>query len=229
MTKSKARHHALSAKLDKPFKFNSKPFILQYEVSFDAFINFCFMFISFQVQFRNGQECGGAYIKLLAAPSGDLNKLNDKTKYSIMFGPDKCGNENKLHFIFNHKNPKNGTVSEKHWKKASSVSKLEDVSQLFYMCFSINTLTWLFVQVFKDNQWHQFRLEIYPDNSFQVSVDKHVAQKGLLLEDFKPPVNPPKTIDDPKDSKPEDWDEREKIPDPDAGTVFLCTNCLFVF
>lgn len=77
------------------------------------------------------------------------------------------------------------------------------------------------MQVFKDNQWHQFRLEINPDNSFQVSVDKHYAQKGFLLEDFKPSVNPPKTIDDPTDSKPEDWDEREKIPDPDAGMIVL--------
>lgn len=33
MTKSKARHHAYSAKLDKPFNFNTKPFVLQYEVS----------------------------------------------------------------------------------------------------------------------------------------------------------------------------------------------------
>ncbi len=32
MTQSKARHHAYSAKLNKPFKFNSKPFVLQYEV-----------------------------------------------------------------------------------------------------------------------------------------------------------------------------------------------------
>ncbi|OTF81451.1 calnexin-like protein [Euroglyphus maynei] len=179
ITKSKARHHAYATKLDKIYKFNSKPFILQYEA-----------------QFRNGQECGGAYLKLLASPSGDLKNLNDKTKYSIMFGPDKCGNENKLHFIFNHKNPRNGTITEKHWTKANSVTNMDEV--------------------FKDNRWHQFRLEIYPDNTFQVSVDKHYAQKGSLLEDFKPPVNPPKTIDDPNDSKPEDWDEREKIPDPDA-------------
>lgn len=75
----------------------------------------------------------------------------------------------------------------------------------------------MFFKVFKDNRWHQLKLEIFPDNSFKVSVDKQVAQSGLLLEDFKPPVNPPKTIDDSSDSKPEDWDEREKIPDPDAG------------
>jgi hypothetical protein len=31
------------------------------------------------------------------------------------------------------------------------------------------------------------------------------AKKGSLLEDFNPPVNPEKEIDDPKDSKPADW------------------------
>lgn len=40
--------------------------------------------------------------------------------------------------------------------------------------------------------------------------------KGSLLEDFTPPVNPDPEIDDPDDVKPENWDEREKILDPDA-------------
>lgn len=235
VAKSKARHHAYSAKLGKPFEFKSKPFILQYEV-----------------QFRNGQECGGAYLKLLTN-SGDLNSLNDKTQYSIMFGPDKCGNDNKLHFIFNHKNPKNGSITEKHWKRASSVTNLEEVSCLFPNMFAMQVLVMLqhvlgtvvvtlsfekqacniyafsfeklttsipFMEIFKDNRWHQLRLELYPDNTFQVSLDKQYTQKGHLLEDFVPPVNPPKTIDDPNDVKPEDWDEREKIPDPDAGMFF---------
>ena len=55
-----------------------------------------------------------------------------------------------------------------------------------------------------------------PDNTFEVSVDTKVVNKGSLLDDFSPPVNPPAEIDDPHDFKPEDWDENEKIPDPDA-------------
>ncbi|CAG2164404.1 unnamed protein product, partial [Oppiella nova] len=180
IVKSRAKHHAISTKLDKVFKFNNKPLVLQYEV-----------------QFRNGQECGGAYIKLLSHPSGDLKRLNDKSQYSIMFGPDKCGNDMKLHFIFQHKNPNNGSLSEKHWKLTSNVNKIDEV-------------------VFKDSRWHLIRLEINTDNTFEVTLDKSSVGKGSLLEDFNPPVNPPKYIDDPNDSKPEDWDEREKIPDPDA-------------
>lgn len=111
-------------------------------------------FSRYEVKFQNGQECGGAYIKLLTKDGstdlvssciwkrihfitkndvkehnnyGILNKnlilqnlkvmlinsifqrkFYDKSPYTIMFGPDKCGNDNKLHFIFRHKNPVTG-------------------------------------------------------------------------------------------------------------------------
>lgn len=34
-----------------------------------------------------------------------------------MFGPDKCGEDYKLHFIFRHKSPKTGKYEEKHAKR----------------------------------------------------------------------------------------------------------------
>jgi len=42
--------------------------------------------------------------------------------------------------------------------------------------------------------------------------------EGDLLseDDFNPPINPPKEIVDKNDVKPEDWDERSKIPDESA-------------
>lgn len=39
------------------------------------------------------------------------------------------------------------------------------------------------------------------------------------MEDFTPPVNPPKEIDDPEDSKPADWVDTKKIADPKAVKV----------
>jgi hypothetical protein len=74
--KSKAKHAAISAPMDRPFVFTNKPLIVQYDVTF-----------------QNGQECGnysfelflgnciylnslllpllgGAYIKLLTQESG---------------------------------------------------------------------------------------------------------------------------------------------------------------
>lgn len=55
-----------------------------------------------------------------------------------------------------------------------------------------------------------------PDNSYEMLIDQSRVGSGNLLQDVIPPVNPAKEIDDPKDSKPDDWDERAKIPDPDA-------------
>lgn len=34
-----------------------------------------------------------------------------------MFGPDKCGEDYKLHFIFRHQNPLNKDLEEKHAKR----------------------------------------------------------------------------------------------------------------
>ncbi|KAJ8682273.1 hypothetical protein QAD02_018065 [Eretmocerus hayati] len=177
--KSKARHAAISTPLSKPFKFDDKPLIVQYEVIF-----------------QEGQECGGAYLKLLSVDPQhkDLKNFHDKTPYTIMFGPDKCGNDHKLHFIFRHKNPLNGSIEEKHAKKPKE--RLEEF--------------------FKDKQPHLYTLMVSPDNTFVIKVDGTVVNEGSLLDDFTPPVNPPLEIEDPDDKRPENWDEREKIPDPTA-------------
>jgi calnexin len=185
VVKSKAKHAAISAKLKKPFTFNAKdnkPFIVQYELNF-----------------QDGQDCGGGYIKLLSHEKNlDLRQFTDKTPYTIMFGPDKCGSDSKLHFIFRHVNPKNGSIEEKHVKKLDTKERS------------------VFEEVFKNKRPHLYRLVINPDNTYEMSVDYRVVNHGSLLEHFTPEVNPLAEIDDPKDSKPENWDEREKIPDPDA-------------
>ncbi|CAK9826783.1 CANX [Anthophora retusa] len=177
--KSKARHAAISTLLWKPFYFENDPLVVQYEVNF-----------------QEGQECGGAYLKLLTLDPEhqDLKKFHDKTPYTIMFGPDKCGNDHKLHFIFRHKNPLNGSIEEKHCKKPRE--RLEDF--------------------FKDKQPHLYTLIIRSDNTFEIKVDNKIVNSGSLLDDFTPPVNPPLEIEDPTDVQPEDWDDREKIPDLSA-------------
>lgn len=178
--RSKSKHHAISRQFDRQFNFsNSSPLIVQYDV-----------------QYRNGQECGGAYLKLLSSPSGNLSLINDQSLYTIMFGPDKCGSDHRLHFIFAHVNNKTGERREIHWKDANTLTNLADIVT--------------------DGKWHLFRLYLSPSSQFELSMDKRVIASGSLLADFSPPVNPPKEIDDPNDIKPEDWDEREKVPDPDA-------------
>ena len=127
--KSKAKHHAVSSRLDKPFHFTtSKPLIVQYVVAL-SFLSIFFEEQSsnqfemcksnrYEVKFQNALDCGGAYVKLLADdPKPNLEKFFDKTGFSVMFGPDKCGTDSKYHFIVRFKNPITGTYEEKHAKK----------------------------------------------------------------------------------------------------------------
>lgn len=175
---SEAKHGAISAPLTNTFKFEDKPLVIQYEV-----------------RFQKKHECGGAYIKLLADTTNlKFEEFTDKTEYTIMFGPDKCGTDGKLHFIFQHKNPITFKMEEKHAKKPSGE----------------------FSHIFDDAKTHLVGLIVRPDNTFEIQVDKVVVNSGSLLKDMDPPINPPKLVDDPEDIKPEDWDEREKIQDPNA-------------
>ncbi|KAJ3009258.1 UNVERIFIED_CONTAM: hypothetical protein HDU68_002780 [Siphonaria sp. JEL0065] len=172
--KTAAAHHAVSASFKTPFDTNGKTLVAQYEV-----------------KLQNGLECGGAYMKLLTYDSKFTPaQFSDKTPYTIMFGPDRCGETNKVHFIFRHQNPVSKEWEEKHMKSVvtAKVDKLSNV----------------------------YTLVIRPDQSFEVLVNGESQKKGSLLKDVEPPVNPPKLIDDPKDKKPEDWVENVKIPDPDA-------------
>lgn len=56
-------------------------------------------------------------LRVIYACFDSQEQFHDRTPYSIMFGPDKCGEDYKLHFIFRHKNPLNGDMEEKHAKR----------------------------------------------------------------------------------------------------------------
>ncbi|OLL26964.1 Calnexin [Neolecta irregularis DAH-3] len=144
--------------------------------------------VQYEVKLQNGLECGGAYLKLLKEIPGE--EFHDKTAWQIMFGPDRCGH-NVVHFIFRHKNPLNGEYEEKHLESppAARITKLSTL----------------------------YTLIIDPDQSFEIKINNESIKKGSLLENFKPPVNPQKEIDDPEDLKPEAWVDEAKIPDPEAA------------
>ncbi|KAF9200270.1 hypothetical protein BGZ49_009528 [Haplosporangium sp. Z 27] len=175
VAKTAASHHAISASLPEVVDNKDKTLVVQYEV-----------------KAQQGLECGGAYMKLLTdSPEGiKFKEFSNDTPYTIMFGPDKCGGTNKVHFIFRHKNPVTGKYEEKHLQSAPLAK--------------VNKLTNLYTLVVK------------PDQTFEIKINGEVATSGSLLESFQPPVNPPKEIDDPNDSKPSDWVETAKIPDPTA-------------
>ncbi|KAF9172458.1 hypothetical protein BGX21_005328 [Mortierella sp. AD011] len=175
VAKTAAAHHAISASLPEVVDNKDKALVVQYEV-----------------KAQQGLECGGAYMKLLTdSPEGiSFKEFSNDTPYTIMFGPDKCGGTNKVHFIFRHKNPVTGKYEEKHLQSAPP-AKVNKLSNLY-------------------------TLIVKPDQTFEIKINNEVASSGSLLENFQPPVNPPKEIDDPSDSKPADWVEVAKIPDPKA-------------
>ncbi|KAB8278931.1 Calreticulin family-domain-containing protein [Aspergillus minisclerotigenes] len=174
VVKNPAAHHAISAKFPKKIDNKGKTLVVQYEV-----------------KPQNSLVCGGAYLKLLQENKKlHAEEFSNATPYVIMFGPDKCGATNKVHFIFRHKNPKTGEYEEKHLK-APPAARTNKVTSLY-------------------------TLIVRPDQSFQILIDGEAVKNGTLLEDFNPPVNPEKEIDDPKDKKPDDWVDDVKIPDPEA-------------
>ena len=150
--------------------------------------------VQYELQLKNRLQCGGAYIKLLSA-SEELSQdgFKAETPYTIMFGPDHCGSTNKVHFILRHRNPVSGEWEEKHLVGPPS----PDVGV---------GLTHLYTAI------------VGTDNSVKLLVDNKPVKTASLLskKDFKPPVNPEKVIDDPADSKPEDWIDDPKMDDPEA-------------
>ncbi|PIL31493.1 hypothetical protein GSI_06195 [Ganoderma sinense ZZ0214-1] len=174
VAKTKAAHHAISAPFAQPISFSEKPLVVQYEV-----------------KYQKGGNCGGGYLKLLENGFQTAGKeFDDKTPWTIMFGPDMTCPGTKIHFIFRHKNPVNGEFEEKHLKLPPKPS------------FGKST--------------NLYTLHVFPNNTYDVLFNGESHNLGNLLEDFTPAVIPDKEIDDPEDKKPEDWVDTKRIADPDA-------------
>ena len=118
------------------------------------------------------------------------DEFSNISPYVIMFGPDKCGATNKVHFIVNHKNPKTGEYEEKHLS-STPTARIVKTSELY-------------------------TLIIHPNNTVIIKLNGELFSTSNLLEDFTPSFNPPKEIDDPKDTKPDTWVDESRIPDPEA-------------
>ncbi|XP_071722508.1 calnexin homolog 1-like isoform X2 [Rutidosis leptorrhynchoides] len=177
LVSEKARKYGIVKEVDEPVNLKEGTTVLQFET-----------------RLQNGLECGGAYLKYLRPQEAGwkANEFDNESPYSIMFGPDKCGATNKVHFILKHKNPKSGEYVEHHLKFPPSVPS--------------------------DKLTHVYTAILTPDNEVRILVDGEEKKKANFLsaDDFEPALIPAKTIPDPEDKKPEDWDERAKIPDPDA-------------
>lgn len=170
----KARKYGISAKVPDMLDLSSKPLVVQYELKLE-----------------DGMTCGGAYLKL-PIKGFEPTSFNGDTPYSIMFGPDKCGATDKVHFIFQSENPKTGKRVEHHLEEPPSVANSYD------------------------KKTHHYMLIVQPGGKFEMRIDGEKKKEGKLSDNFQPPVQPPKQIDDEKDEKPSDWVDEKKIADPEA-------------
>ncbi|CEM22137.1 unnamed protein product [Vitrella brassicaformis CCMP3155] len=171
---NEARHHGVAVEIPEVTSNKDGHFVVQYEV-----------------KFQRELQCGGAYLKLFKLESGTKPEdFTNDTPYVIMFGPDRCGTTNKVHFILRHQNPTSKEWSEKHFSSPPSVPY--------------------------DQLTHLYALHIKPDNTFDILIDNKVEKSGSLLKDMEPPINPPEMIDDPTDKKPDDWVDNPKMEDPEA-------------
>ena len=64
-----------------------------------------------------------------------------------------------------------------------------------------------------DEYTHLYTLILRADNTYEVKIDNKKVEGGAIEEDWD--VLLPKTIFDPEAKKPETWDDRAKIDDPE--------------
>jgi len=187
---SKNTHEAMSEELELLIPDESLKYglVATDEIDLDTSNGFVFQY---EVRLHDGITCGGAYMKLLAQTT-PAEEFNDKTRYSVMFGPDKCGSDNnKVHFITQVYNPSSEEWVEHHLKDPPKIET--------------DKSTHLYTLVVKKGQ-----------QEYEILIDNVSKKKGKLADDFDPPFQPEKEIKDPEDKKPEDWVDDKKMDDPEA-------------
>merc|ERR1712216_150047 len=74
-----------------------------------------------------------------------------------------------------------------------------------------NLLTKKTIPCETDELTHVYTLIVHPNNTYAVLVDNEVRESGDLEDHWD--FLPPREIRDPEASKPEDWDDRARVPD----------------
>ncbi|KAI9347410.1 Calreticulin/calnexin, partial [Zopfochytrium polystomum] len=180
-TSQDAKFYAISAPLDEAFDNKDKDLVIQFTAKFEQNI-----------------DCGGGYIKLL--PKIDPEKFNGDTEYSIMFGPDICGYDKKVHAIISYKG-KNHLIK----KKITPGS---------------DELTHLYTFVIHPDQTYEILVDNKEEAKGSITEDWDVLPPKTIKDpEAKKPADwvDKAMIDDPQDVKPSDWDDvPEYIVDPEA-------------
>lgn len=144
-------------------------------------------------------DCGGGYIKLLGKDAVQ-DTFNGETPYLLMFGPDICGAERKVHVILSH----NG----KHFLIKKNIPAVAD------------KLTHLYTLVIKPDQSYEVYVDLEKVAFGTIAEDWDILPPRRIKD---PKAEKPadwvdeSEIVDPKDEKPSDWDdEPEFVVDREA-------------
>jgi len=154
--------------------------------------------VSLSVKHEQGLDCGGGYIKVM--PELDQTKFHGDSEYWLMFGPDQCGYNKKVHIIF-HYNGKNLL-----WKKEPK--------------YPDDKLTHVYTLVVKSDNTYELYIDQEKKESGALEADwAFLEPKEIDDPHDKKPADwvDDAMMDDHHDKKPHDWDDQpEKVVDPDA-------------
>ncbi|KAI8819292.1 Calreticulin family-domain-containing protein [Chytriomyces cf. hyalinus JEL632] len=188
-TSQDAKFYAMSAPLDKEFDNKGKDLVLQFTAKFEQNI-----------------DCGGGYIKLL--PKFEAKTFNGDTPYSIMFGPDICGYDKKIHAIITYKG-KNHLI-----KKTITPGSDQLTHQYTFVLHPDQTYSILLDGETKESGSILESWDLLPPKKIK---DPNASKPSDWVDEAeisdptdKKPVNwddIPATIVDPDAEKPEDWDD----------------------
>ena len=202
-TSQDAKFYAISTELPTPVTNDGKDLV-----------------VSMAVKHEQGLDCGGGYAKF--TPKMDPKEFNGDSEYLLMFGPDQCGYNKRVHVIFNY----NG--ENLLWKKEPKYpdDKLTHVYTL--RVTPANTYELYIDQELKESgkledDWAFLKPKEIDDPTDKKPADWVDAAQIDDPEDKKPEdwEAEPATIADPEAKKPEDWDDEEdgaweapQIPNP---------------
>jgi len=160
--------------------------------------------IQFSVKHEQNIDCGGGYVKLVSADGlsdqKDFKGGEQETKYNVMFGPDICGYNKKVHFILNRR-------GANHLIKEDVTAESDEFTHVYTGVLN------------PDNTF-----KIYVDGNEKKSGAipdfwNILPPKKINDPDQSKPSDwvDERLIDDPEDKKPEGWDDiPNEIVDPSA-------------
>jgi len=142
--------------------------------------------IQYTVKHEQSLDCGGAYIKVL--PGGKK------------FDAAGFGGDTKYGVMFGpdicgSSNKKTHVILDYEGKDDALLIKKE-------------------IPCESDTSSHLYTLVLRPDNTFEVRVDDKTVREGKLEDEFD--FLPPKEIEDPAQSKPDDWVDDKMMADPES-------------